>query len=136
MGLDWIVKTYKKNTYVDVMGDDSVDPDAEYMGVRCIRGKNIIRLLMAYVGDEEILDKCFGEFVIVDGKERGAFLEPSVLESIHDVHLYEVDLVEHEDLGTIEEQQDQITEVLSMYEDVMEFNKYSEDYVARIWAWY
>ena len=136
MGLDWIVKTYKKNTYVDVTGDDSVDPDAEYMGVRCIRGKSIVRLLDEYAADDEIREKCFGEFVTVDGEERGPFVEPSVLESIHDVHLYEVYLEEHEDLGTIEEQQDEITEVLSMYEDVMEFNKYSEDYVARIWAWY
>lgn len=136
MGLDWIVKTYKKNTYVDVTGDDSIHPDAQYLGMTYFRGKSIVYSLDAYCADEDIREKCFGEFVTVDGEERGPFVEPSFLNDICEYFDKQVVLVENNAFGTIEEQQDEITEVLSMYEDVMEFNEYSEDYVARIWAWY
>ena len=136
MGLDWIVKTYKKNTYVDVTGDDSIHPDAQYLGMRYFRGKSIVYSLDAYDADDDSREKCFGEFVTVDGEERGPFVEPSFLNAICEYFDKQVDLVENDDLGTIEEQEEELTEILSMYEDVMEFNEYSEDYVARIWAWY
>ena len=136
MGLDWIVKTYKKNTYVDVAGDDSVDPDAEYMGVRHIRGKSIVYSLNAYDADDDSREKCFGEFVTVDGEERGPFVEPSFLNAICEYFDKQVVLVERDGLDTIEEQNQELTEVLCMYENVMEFNEHSKDYVARIWAWY
>ena len=145
MRLDWIVKTYKKNTYVDVTGDDSIDSDDKYMGMDYIRGKNIIyslfmyyavRLLDEYAADDEIREKCFGEFVTVDGEERGPFVEPSFLNAICEYFDKQVVLVERDGLGTIEEQNQELTEVLCMYENVMEFNEHSKDYVARIWAWY
>ena len=136
MGLDWIVKTYKKNTYVDVTGDDSIHPDAQYLGMRYIRGKSIVYSMDAYKADEFVTVKCFGEFVTVDGEERGPFVEPSLLNAICEFFDKRVVLVENDDLGTIEEQEVELAVVLSMYEDVMEFNEYSEDYVARIWAWY
>lgn len=136
MGLDWIVKTYKKNTYVDVTGDDSIDSDDQYMGMNYIRGKSIVYSLAEYDADDDSREKCFGEFVTVDGEERGPFVDPSFLNAICEYFDKQVVLVERDDLGTIEEQNQELTEVLCMYENVMEFNEHSKDYVARIWAWY
>ena len=136
MRLDWIVKTYKKNTYVDVTGDDSIDSDDKYMGMDYISGKNIVYSLFMYYADDDSRANCFGEFVTVDGEERGPFVEPSFLNAICEYFDKQVVLVERDGLDTIEEQNQELTEVLCMYENVMEFNEHSKDYVARIWAWY
>tara|TARA_R110000772_G_scaffold11196_3_gene35180 strand:- start:638 stop:1027 length:390 start_codon:yes stop_codon:yes gene_type:complete len=129
MGLDWIVKTFKKNTYEPLT---ITDP---YTGINYIRGKSIVYSLLQYGANEDFADKCWGEEITMDDDDINSFVDPSLLLNIHNFY-DKVKLIETDEMDTIVEQQQEIDDVLTMYNDIVEFNENSKDYVARIWAWY
>tara|TARA_R110000824_G_scaffold104899_1_gene248638 strand:- start:394 stop:783 length:390 start_codon:yes stop_codon:yes gene_type:complete len=129
MGLDWIVKTFKKNTYEPVTITDPY-PEISYM-----RGQAIVYSLVHYGASEsDLIDKCWGEEVTIDDGDL-SFVDPSLLLNIHNFY-DKVKLIETDGLNTIEDQQREIDDLLTMYDDIVEFNENSKDYVARIWAWF
>jgi len=128
MGLDWIVKTYTKNTFVDA---EELGEDTDYEGLNYVRGKAIVGLLEMYGFDDEDMGECYGEFQIDEnGKKRGPFINLSTLNDINDC-LLNCKLVEHKD-WSVEEQEETLGELGCLINDLEE---YEGDYDLKVWCW-
>ena len=134
MGLDWIVQVFKKNTY-EVVEESDRTQDDYFQGTSFVRSKYIVWLLNEYGAGDDLRKHCYGEETYNDGFEVGTFVCPSILISIGEF-MDKVELIENESLGTIEEQETHINDINCMANDVLEFNAESEDFEARIMAWY
>ena len=131
MGLDWIVKTYKKNTFVDA---EELGKDIDYEGLKYVRGKAIVGLLEMYDLAPEHGEECYGEFKVDEnGNERGPFIDLSTLNIINEC-LLNCKLVEHKD-WSVEEQEETIGELGCLINDLEEY-ECGGDYDLKVWCWY
>tara|TARA_R110002012_G_scaffold41999_5_gene114590 strand:+ start:592 stop:1008 length:417 start_codon:yes stop_codon:yes gene_type:complete len=127
MGLDWIVQTYKKNTFTSTKECVSLEEDEEeneYVGVSYYRGKNVAHLLSEY-GDNDLANDCYGEETPLDADEDGEICTKNFInvEKLTEIYktLGSYKLKEIED-WTMKDQKDEIEELDAFINDLKEYD--------------